>query len=72
MALYGAAAALLAPLGLVLAGLLTDMGDVYTSAAVTADALTMVWLARSAHDLADPRHQPVPPPSPPLPAQPQS
>ncbi|MDR8411833.1 hypothetical protein MTP10_24240 [Nonomuraea sp. 3-1Str] len=33
------------------------------AAAVIGGALGMVWLARSAHDLADPRHQPAPHPS---------
>ncbi|GII01403.1 hypothetical protein [Planobispora takensis] len=66
---YGVAS-LLAPLGLILVGLLADLGGVYDSAIAASEALMTVWLARSAHDLADPRHEPVP--APPLPAQPQS
>ncbi|WP_214105580.1 hypothetical protein [Acrocarpospora catenulata] len=54
-------------LGLV-GGLLTSMGNVYSDAKAAADVLMMIWLARSAHDLADPHHEPAP--SEPLPAHP--
>lgn len=65
--LYGVAS-LLAPIGIGLAsGLLVGAGGVY-DAMSAANALMLIWLARSAHELADPRHQPAPPP--PLPAQP--
>ncbi|GAA4237294.1 hypothetical protein FHR32_007324 [Streptosporangium album] len=50
--------------------LLASEGNVYDDAMTAADALMMIWLARSAHELADPRHQLAPPS--PLPAQPQS
>ncbi|MER5418443.1 hypothetical protein [Streptosporangium roseum] len=67
--LYGVAS-LLAPIGVGLAsGLLVGAGNVY-DAMSAANALMLIWLARSAHELADPRHQPAPPP--PLPAQPPS
>ncbi|MFD8556017.1 hypothetical protein ACFV1N_01855 [Streptosporangium canum] len=65
--LYGVAS-LLAPIGIGLAsGLLVGAGGVY-DAMSAANALMLIWLARSAHELADPRPQPAPPP--PLPAQP--
>ncbi|MEV4181851.1 hypothetical protein AB0J28_10455, partial [Streptosporangium canum] len=67
--LYGVAS-LLAPIGLGLAsGLLVGVGGVY-DAMSAANALMLIWLARSAHELADPRHQPAPPP--PLPARPST
>ncbi|WP_449062445.1 hypothetical protein [Planomonospora algeriensis] len=67
---YGIAA-LVAPLGLLSAGpLLALAGDLYVDAAGAAvSTLMLAWLARSAHDLADPHRQPVPPA--PLSAQPQ-
>ncbi|MFI6499465.1 hypothetical protein [Nonomuraea typhae] len=68
---YGVAA-LLAPLALILPlallGIRGMSGDAVDS---VAGALTMIWLARSAHDLADPDSRPAPPRPPlPLPARP--
>ncbi|WP_084955605.1 hypothetical protein [Thermoactinospora rubra] len=56
------------PLALV-TPLLASMGDVYGHAVAANNALMMIWLARSAHDLADPHRQPAPPS--PLVAEPQ-
>ncbi|WP_327583756.1 hypothetical protein OHA25_49330 [Nonomuraea sp. NBC_00507] len=68
---YGIAA-LVVPFVFPLVGLLFALAGRHISddAAVAADALMMIWLARSAHELADPRHQPAPPS--PLPAQPST
>ncbi|MBG0828291.1 hypothetical protein HS041_11000 [Planomonospora sp. ID67723] len=67
--LYGIASLLmvfaLAPVGSLLGG----AGETYYDAAGAVGALMVVWLARSAHDLADPRPQPVAPP--PLPVRPR-
>ncbi|MEV0144006.1 MULTISPECIES: hypothetical protein [unclassified Nonomuraea] len=55
---------LLLALALPLASLLPASPDtLFDAAASVAGALAMIWLARSAHDLADPRHQPAPHPS---------
>ncbi|MGP3961124.1 hypothetical protein ACTWPT_34510 [Nonomuraea sp. 3N208] len=68
---YGIAA-LVAPFIFPLMGLLFALAGRHISddTAVTAAALMMIWLARSAHELADPHHQPAPPS--PLPAQPST
>ncbi|GAT71471.1 hypothetical protein PS9374_07162 [Planomonospora sphaerica] len=67
---YGIAA-LLAPLGLMSAGpLLALTGELHLDAAGAAvGTLMLVWLARSAHELADPPRQLAAPPAP-LSAQP--
>ncbi|MEW9529631.1 hypothetical protein [Microbispora sp. NPDC049125] len=55
---YGAASLA----GSALVGLpLVDTGVVYEAATVAADALTLIWLARSAHELAEPRPLPAAP-----------
>ncbi|GGL58347.1 hypothetical protein [Planomonospora parontospora] len=69
---YGIAA-LVAPLAFIFIPMgmsLPIAEDLYVGAAGAFGALSLVWLARSAHDLADPRRQPAPPA--PLSAQPQS
>ncbi|GAA3831493.1 hypothetical protein GCM10022226_60750 [Sphaerisporangium flaviroseum] len=66
---YGVAS-LVAPMVYGLVGpLLASEGNVYDDAMAATQALTIIWLARSAHDLAEPRHQPALPS--PLPTQPQ-
>ncbi|TMR03514.1 hypothetical protein ETD86_53885, partial [Nonomuraea turkmeniaca] len=60
---YGIAA-LVAPVGVALVGLLLAILENHANDLTSAgDALMVIWLARSAHDLADPRHQPSPAPS---------
>ncbi|GAA3108005.1 hypothetical protein [Streptosporangium carneum] len=67
--LYGVASLLL-PVALWLVGwALIGADNAYYAVVETVDALAMVWLARSAHDLADPRPQPALPSS--LSARPQ-
>ncbi|MGW0807784.1 hypothetical protein [Nonomuraea sp. NPDC002799] len=61
---YGIAA-LAAPLLLPLLGLLLlSETDIYAQVAAAGGVLTLIWLARSAHDLADPRHHAAPAPAP--------
>jgi hypothetical protein len=68
--LYGIAS-LVVPFGFVLVGpLLVIVGNVYVDATAATGALAVIWLARSAHDLADPRPQPAPPSPSPLLVQP--
>ncbi|GAA2417397.1 hypothetical protein [Nonomuraea africana] len=56
---YGIAA-LVAPIFLVLAALpFPDEGSAVEALGVVSSVLIMIWLARSAHDLAAPRHQPA-------------
>lgn len=56
---YGIAA-LVAPIFLVLAALpFPDEGSAVEALGVVSSVLIMIWLARSAHDLATPRHQPA-------------
>jgi hypothetical protein len=56
---YGVAA-LVVPIFLVLAALpFPDEGSAVEALGVVSSVLIMVWLARSAHDLAVPRHQPA-------------
>ncbi|MFI7639725.1 hypothetical protein [Nonomuraea sp. NPDC049400] len=68
---YGIAA-LVAPLVLGLVGsVLESVGNLHGAATATAGAagaLMVIWLVRSAHELADPHHQPASPL--PLPARP--
>jgi hypothetical protein len=60
--LYGVAA-LVAPLLLTVVGmLLARDANGYRDVAAAADVLMAIWLARSAHDLADPRSEPAPSP----------
>lgn len=60
-ALYGTAA-LVVPFVSVLAGpLLAIAGNVYVDATAATGALMTIWLARSAHELADPPPQQTPP-----------
>lgn len=55
---YGIAA-LVVPFLLVLAGgLLASEGSVYADATAAAGALTLIWLTRSAHELASPHRRP--------------
>ncbi|MFI7697904.1 hypothetical protein [Nonomuraea sp. NPDC049480] len=57
--MYGIAA-LVVPFVLALVGwALARAGSPYIDAAAAVDALMVIWLARSAHDLADPHHQPA-------------
>ncbi|TDD46180.1 hypothetical protein E1286_21645 [Nonomuraea terrae] len=56
---YGIAG-LVAPFVLVPVGRLV-MGELYADVSVVAGALVMIWLARSAHDLAAPRTEPSSP-----------
>ncbi|MGI5285746.1 hypothetical protein ACQEVF_20740 [Nonomuraea polychroma] len=52
---------MVAPIVMALVGpLLAAAGGLYDVLAATG-ALTVIWLTRSAHELADPRHQPAPP-----------
>lgn len=52
-------------------GAFAEEGNVYVNALTATQALLMIWLARSAHELADPRHRPAPPdPAPPDPERP--
>lgn len=56
---YGIAA-LVAPIFLVLAALpFPDEGSAVEALGVVSSVVIMIWLARSAHDLAAPRHQPA-------------
>ncbi|MGN9786834.1 hypothetical protein ACTMTF_35795 [Nonomuraea sp. ZG12] len=56
---YGIAA-LVTPIFVVLAALpLPDEGSAVEALGVVSSVLIMIWLARSAHDLAAPRHQPA-------------
>ncbi|MGJ6965951.1 hypothetical protein ACSDR0_28990 [Streptosporangium sp. G11] len=56
---YGIAA-LASPIFLVLAALpFPDEGSAVEALGVVSSVLMMIWLARSAHDLAAPRHQPA-------------
>lgn len=56
---YGIAA-LVVPIFLVLATLpFPDKGSAVEALGVVSSVLMMIWLARSAHDLAAPRHQPA-------------
>lgn len=56
---YGIAA-LVVPIFLVLAALpFPDEGSVVEALGVVSSVLIMIWPARSAHDLAAPRHQPA-------------
>lgn len=58
---YGVAA-LVAPVVLRLAAFpFLDEGSAVEALGVVPSVLTMIWLARSAHDLAAPRHQPAAP-----------
>ncbi|MFI6713482.1 hypothetical protein ACIBF7_44140 [Nonomuraea sp. NPDC050478] len=58
---YGIAA-LVAPIFLILAALpFPDEGSAVEALGVVSSVLIMIWLARSAHDLAAPRHQPAAP-----------
>jgi hypothetical protein len=70
---------MIGPIVLVLVGLplrfVSGLENVYSEAvAVSAGVLWMIWIARSAHDLADPHSRPAPPrPLPlPLPARPHA
>ena len=70
---------MIAPIVLVIAGLplrfVSGLSNVYSEAtAVSAGVLLMIWIARSAHDLADPHSRPASPrPLPlPLPARPHA
>ncbi|MEV6859460.1 hypothetical protein AB0M44_00435 [Streptosporangium subroseum] len=66
---YGVAS-LLVPVAFMPVGLaLVSEGNVYGDAMTATQTLMMIWLARSAHDLADPRHRPASPSL--LPAQSQ-
>ncbi|MEO3809189.1 hypothetical protein ABGB17_09340 [Sphaerisporangium sp. B11E5] len=59
--LYGVAF-LVMPFVLMLVGpLLAIVGNVYVDATAATGALILIWLARSAHELADPHPQPAPP-----------
>ncbi|MFF3443397.1 hypothetical protein [Streptosporangium sp. NPDC002721] len=75
---YGIAS-LVAPIVLILAGVplrfVPGLGNVYFEAvSLSVGVLTLIWMARSAHDLADPDSRPAPPrPLPlPLPARPHA
>jgi hypothetical protein len=58
---YGIAS-LLGPLAFILVGLTrAGEGNVYDDALAATEALMMIWLARSAHELTDPRHRPASP-----------
>ncbi|WP_188189803.1 hypothetical protein [Nonomuraea sp. SYSU D8015] len=61
--MYGIAA-LAVPFLLPLAGLLlVSVGNVPADAIPAAETLMVIWLAGSAHELADPRHQSTPLPT---------
>jgi hypothetical protein len=67
---YGIAG-LVVPIILSLTATLLDRDtSMYHDVALTAEFLTVIWLARSAHDLADPRDEPAPPVASPLAAEP--
>ncbi|TYB56012.1 hypothetical protein FXF51_45165 [Nonomuraea sp. PA05] len=66
--LYGITSLVLPMLVLAVGWMLVDAGSLYYSLAAAAGVLMATWLARSAHDLADPRNRPVTPV--PLPTEP--
>ncbi|MFI6298846.1 hypothetical protein ACIBEJ_45165 [Nonomuraea sp. NPDC050790] len=64
---YGIASLVLMIISGLLDRLVESVGDVPSAVSTCAGALTLIWLARSAHDLANPRHEPAP--SPPVAAE---
>jgi hypothetical protein len=67
---YGIAGLVAPPILSLTAALLARDASMYHDVAWTAEFLMVIWLARSAHDLADPRDEPAPPVPSPLAAEP--
>ncbi|MBN6051875.1 hypothetical protein JYK22_08000, partial [Nonomuraea sp. RK-328] len=70
---YGIAALVVPLAAAPAAGVLFGVDDVYASAMGATGALMVIWLARTAHELADPRPEPAPSepvPSGPVPSEP--